>query len=78
MLLLLKIAAVTVETMYKMHVVYCFYHTEVVSSVFGNKSKSGGLIPSDFDGISPSDFDSFRRNHSVGTASEALRRCLMR
>jgi hypothetical protein len=37
---------------------------------FGNKSKSGGL--------SPPDFDLFRRNHSVGNASEALRRCLMR
>jgi hypothetical protein len=37
---------------------------------FGNKSKSGGL--------SPPDFDLFRRNHSVENASEALRRCLMR
>jgi hypothetical protein len=37
---------------------------------FGNKSTSGGL--------SPPDFDLFRRNHSVGNASEALRRCLMR
>jgi hypothetical protein len=34
------------------------------------KSKSGGL--------SPPNFDLFRRNHSVGNASEALRRCLMR
>jgi homogentisate 1,2-dioxygenase len=34
-----------------------------------NKSKSGGL--------SPPDFDLVRRNHSVGNASEALRRCLM-
>jgi hypothetical protein len=37
---------------------------------FGNKSKTGGL--------SPPDFDFFRRNHSVGNASQALRRCLMR
>jgi hypothetical protein len=37
---------------------------------FGNKSKSGGL--------SPPDFDLFQRNHSVGNASEALRSCLMR
>jgi hypothetical protein len=35
-----------------------------------NKSKSGGLRPPDF--------DLFRRNHSVGNASEAWRRCLMR
>jgi hypothetical protein len=34
------------------------------------ESKSGGL--------SPPDFDLFRRNHSVGNASEASRRCLMR
>jgi hypothetical protein len=37
---------------------------------FGNKSKCGGL--------SPPHFDLFRRNHYVGNASEALRRCLMR
>jgi hypothetical protein len=37
---------------------------------FGNKSKTGGL--------SPPDFDLFRRNHSVGKALEALRSCLMR
>jgi hypothetical protein len=37
---------------------------------FGNKSKSGGL--------SPPEFDLFRRNPSVENASEALRRCLMR
>jgi hypothetical protein len=37
---------------------------------FGNKSK--------FVGLSPPDFDLFRRNHYVGNASEALRRCLMR
>jgi hypothetical protein len=37
---------------------------------FGNKSESGGL--------NPPDFELFRRNHSVGNASETLRSCLTR
>jgi hypothetical protein len=41
-----------------------------------NKSKSSGLSPPDLD-LFPK-FDLFRRNHSVGNASEALRSCLMR
>jgi hypothetical protein len=35
-------------------------------------------FPTESGGLSPPDFDLFRRNHSVGNASEALRRCLMR